>query len=226
MDFLLSIWDLIIHLDKHLAVLVQNYGPWVYGILFVIIFCETGLVVAPFLPGDSLLFIAGTLAAVSGSTVESGIHVHVVVVILIVAAVLGDALNYFIGTWAGPKLFSDNKARFLKKDHLDRAHAFYEKWGGVAIILARFTPFLRTYVPFVAGMSRMTYAKFTLYNITGGVMWVASLVYLGYFFGNIGWVKAHQGFIVIGIIALSLVPVAIGVIRAKIHLRVPASKPY
>ncbi len=222
MDFLLSVWDLILHLDKHLAVLLQNYGPWVYAILFAVIFCETGLVVTPFLPGDSLLFLAGALAASSttgsaGGT--TGLDVHVLAILLIIAAVLGDALNYFIGVWVGPKLFKDNNARFLKRDHLDKAHDFYEKWGGAAIILARFTPFLRTYVPFVAGMSRMTYAKFAFYNVTGGIVWVASLAYLGYFFGNIPWVKANQGFLVIGIILLSLMPIAIGFIKAKMQAK-------
>jgi len=219
MDFFLSIWDLILHLDKHLTMLLQNYGPWVYAILFAIIFCETGLVVTPFLPGDSLLFIAGALAATSSANGATGLDIHLLVILLMIAAVLGDALNYFIGAWAGPKLFKDNNARFLKRDHLDKAHDFYEKWGGAAIILARFTPFLRTYVPFVAGMSRMTYPKFALYNIAGGVVWVASLTYLGYFFGNIAWVKANQGFLVIGIIVLSLMPVAIGFIKAKMQVK-------
>lgn len=219
MDFFLSIWDLVLHLDKHLAMLLQNYGPWVYAILFAIIFCETGLVVTPFLPGDSLLFIAGALAATSSANGAMGLDIHLLVILLMIAAVLGDALNYFIGAWAGPKLFKDNNARFLKRDHLDKAHDFYEKWGGAAIILARFTPFLRTYVPFVAGMSRMTYPKFALYNIAGGVVWVASLTYLGYFFGNIAWVKANQGFLVIGIIVLSLMPVAIGFIKAKMQVK-------
>lgn len=209
MDLLLSFWDIIVHLDKHLAMLVQNYGPWIYAILFLIIFCETGLVITPFLPGDSLLFIAGALAA------TGGMDVHIVVVLLIIAAVLGDAVNYQIGAWAGPKIFKDDNARFLKKAHLAKAHAFYEKWGGAAIILARFTPFLRTYVPFVAGMSRMSYRKFALYNITGGIIWVASLTYLGYFFGNIPWVKANQGFMVIGIVIVSLIPVLIGIIKSR-----------
>ena len=209
MDLLLSFWDLIVHLDKHLAMLVQDYGVWIYAILFAIIFCETGLVVTPFLPGDSLLFIAGALAA------TGGMDVHFLVVLLIIAAVLGDAVNYQVGAWAGPKIFKDDNARYLKKSHLDKAHAFYEKWGGAAIILARFTPFLRTYVPFVAGMSRMSYPKFALYNITGGIIWVASLTYLGYFFGNIPWVKANQGFMVIGIVIVSLIPVLIGVIKSR-----------
>lgn len=209
MDLILSLWDLIVHLDKHLATMVQNYGVWIYAILFAIIFCETGLVVTPFLPGDSLLFIAGALAA------GGGMDVNLLVVLLIIAAVLGDAVNYAIGAWIGPRIFKDDKARFLKKSHLEKAHAFYEKWGGVAIILARFAPFLRTYVPFVAGMSRMTYAKFGLYNVVGGVLWVASLTYLGYFFGNIPWVKANQGFMVIGIVIVSLIPVLIGVLKAR-----------
>ena len=209
MDLLLSFWDIIVHLDKHLAMLVQNYGLWIYAILFVIIFCETGLVITPFLPGDSLLFIAGALAA------TGGMDVHILVALLIVAAVLGDAVNYQVGAWAGPRIFKDDNARYLKKSHLDKAHAFYEKWGGAAIILARFTPFLRTYVPFVAGMSRMSYRQFALYNITGGIVWVASLTYLGYFFGNIAWVKANQGFMVIGIVIVSLIPVLIGVIKSR-----------
>jgi membrane-associated protein len=209
MDLILSLWDLIVHLDRHLATMVQNYGPWIYAILFAIVFCETGLVITPFLPGDSLLFIAGALAA------GGGMDVNLLVVLLIIAAVLGDAVNYAIGAWFGPRLFKDDNARFLKKSHLDKAHAFYEKWGGAAIILARFTPFLRTYVPFVAGMSRMTYAKFGLYNVVGGVLWVASLTYLGYFFGNIPWVKANQGFMVIGIVIVSLIPVLIGVLKAR-----------
>ena len=209
MEILLSAWDLIVHLDKHLALLVQNYGPWVYVILFAIVFCETGLVVAPFLPGDSLLFIAGALAAIGG------MNVNLLVVVLIIAAVLGDAVNFQIGAWLGPKVFKDNEAKYLKRDHLEKAHAFYEKWGGAAIILARFTPFLRTYVPFVAGMARMTYAKFAAYNIAGGILWVASLTYVGFFFGNIPWIKANQGFIVIGIIVLSLIPVVIGALKSR-----------
>ena len=209
MDILLSAWDLIAHLDKHLALLVQNYGAWIYVILFAIIFCETGLIVAPFLPGDSLLFIAGALAAVGG------MDVNLLVVVLIIAAVLGDAVNFQVGAWLGPKVFKDNEARFLKRDHLEKAHAFYEKWGGAAIILARFTPFLRTYVPFVAGMARMTYGKFAAYNISGGILWVASLTYIGFFFGNIPWIKANQGFVVIGIIVLSLIPVVIGALKSR-----------
>jgi membrane-associated protein len=213
MDLLLSAWDLIAHLDTHLALLVQNYGAWVYAILFLIVFCETGLVVAPFLPGDSLLFIAGALAA------TGGMDVNLLVAVLIVAAVLGDAVNFHIGAWLGPKVFKDNEAKYLKRDHLDKAHAFYEKWGGAAIILARFTPFLRTYVPFVAGIARMTYAKFAFFNIVGGVLWVASLTYIGFFFGNIPWIKTNQGFVVIAIIVLSLIPVVIGALKSRAESR-------
>jgi membrane-associated protein len=216
MDAFLSLWDLFVHLDKHLAVLVQNYGLWIYAILFAIIFCETGLVVMPFLPGDSLLFIAGAIAA------AGGMNVHLLVILLIVAAVLGDAVNYHVGRWLGPRMFRDDSARFLKRSHLEKAHEFYEKWGGVAIIMARFAPFLRTYVPFVAGMSRMTYAKFALYNVTGGILWVGLVTYLGYFFGNIPWVKSNQGLVSIGIIAVSLIPVLIGLIKARQEKRVGA----
>jgi membrane-associated protein len=216
MDAFLSLWDLFVHLDKHLAVLVQNYGLWIYAILFAIIFCETGLVVMPFLPGDSLLFIAGAIAA------AGGMNVHLLVILLIVAAVLGDAVNYHVGRWLGPRMFRDDSARFLKRSHLEKAHEFYEKWGGVAIIMARFAPFLRTYVPFVAGMSRMTYAKFALYNVTGGILWVGLVTCLGYFFGNIPWVKSNQGLVSIGIIAVSLIPVLIGLIKARQEKRVGA----
>ncbi len=216
MDILHSVFDLVLHLDQHLALLVQNYGAWIYLILFAIIFCETGLVVAPFLPGDSLLFIAGALAA------AGGMNVHLLVGVLILAAVLGDLVNFHVGAWLGPRLFRDNDAKYLKREHLEKAHAFYEKWGGVAIILARFTPFLRTYVPFVAGMARMTYAKFAVYNIVGGVIWVAALAYIGYFFGNIPWIKANQGFMVIGIVVLSLVPVVIGALKSRVESKQPA----
>ena len=209
MEWLLMAVDVVLHLNRYLEGWVTQYGVWIYAILFLIIFAETGLVVAPFLPGDSLLFIAGGLAA------AGGMDVHLLVFVLIIAAILGDAVNYRVGAWIGPSVFKDNNAKYLKRDHLDKAHDFYEKWGGAAIILARFTPFLRTYVPFVAGLSRMTYAKFSLFNITGGCLWVASLTYLGYFFGNIPWVKSNQGLVVIGIVVLSLIPVVYGVLKAR-----------
>jgi membrane-associated protein len=209
MELLLTAIDVVLNLNRYLAGWVTEYGPWIYAILFLVIFAETGLIVTPFLPGDSLLFIAGALAA------AGGMDVHLLVVLLIIAAILGDAVNYRVGAWLGPSLFKDNDARYLKREYLDKAHDFYEKWGGLAIILARFTPFLRTYVPFVAGMSRMTYAKFATYNVVGGILWVASLTYLGYFFGNIPWVKANQGLVVIGIVILSLLPAIYGLIRSR-----------
>lgn len=215
MEFLTFAWDLVVHLDKHLALLVQTWGGWIYVLLFAIIFCETGLVVTPFLPGDSLLFICGALAAVGG------MDVHLLVMLLIIAAVLGDAVNYRVGAWLGPRVFKDENARWLKPQHLRTAHAFYEKWGGIAILLARFAPFLRTYVPFVAGLSAMTYAKFALYNVTGAVIWVASVTYLGYFFGNVPWIRANQGFLVIGIVAISLLPVVIGIAKARLEAARP-----
>jgi len=209
MELLLTAIDVVLNLNRYLAGWVNEYGPWIYAILFLVIFAETGLIVTPFLPGDSLLFIAGALAA------AGGMDVHLLVVLLIIAAILGDAVNYRVGAWLGPSLFKDNNARYLKRDYLDKAHDFYEKWGGLAIILARFTPFLRTYVPFVAGMSRMTYAKFATYNVVGGILWVASLTYLGYFFGNIPWVKSNQGLVVIGIVILSLLPAIYGLIKSR-----------
>jgi membrane-associated protein len=209
LDILLSAWDLIVHLDKHLALLVQNYGGWVYLILFAIVFCETGLVVTPFLPGDSLLFIAGSLVAVGD------LNVHVLVLLLFVAAVLGNLSNYAIGHFFGQRFFVDRNARFLNPEYLQKTHAFYEKWGPAAVIVARFAPFLRTYVPFVAGMGAMSRTAFVTYTVIGAAAWVGALVYLGYFFGNIPWIKANQGFLVIGIVLLSLLPVAIGIIKAR-----------
>jgi membrane-associated protein len=209
MELLLTAIDVVLNLNRYLAGWVTEYGPWIYAILFLVVFAETGLIVTPFLPGDSLLFIAGSLAA------AGGMDVHLLVFVLTVAAILGDAVNYRVGAWLGPSLFKDNNARYLKRDYLDKAHDFYEKWGGFAIILARFTPFLRTYVPFVAGMSRMTYAKFATYNVTGGILWVASLTYLGYFFGNIPWIKTNQGLVVIGIVILSLLPAIYGLVKSR-----------
>jgi membrane-associated protein len=199
----MNLLDIVLHLDVHLLKLVADYGVWVYGILFAIIFSETGFVVTPFLPGDSLLFVAGTLAAVGG------IDVHVVVVTLILAAVLGNSANYAIGRWLGKTFFRDRGSKWLNPDHLERTHAFFEKHGGMAVVISRFVPIIRTYVPFVAGLGAMTPATFTAYNVAGAVAWVASLTYAGYFFGNIAWVKQNLTFIILGIIAVSLIPVAL-----------------
>lgn len=209
MELLAGFVDLVLHLDVHLAALIQQYGTWVYAILFAIIFAETGLVVTPFLPGDSLLFVAGALAAVGG------INVHLVVATLIVAAVLGNTTNYAIGHWLGKTFFRDRGARWLNPEYLERTHAFYEKHGGMAVVISRFVPILRTYVPFVAGLGAMTPARFTAYNVAGAVAWIASLTYAGYFFGNIPWVKQNLTFIILGIIAVSLIPVVVAAVRAR-----------
>lgn len=215
MEWLSAAIDLILHLDRHLAVWIAAYGAWIYVILFIIVFAETGLVVAPFLPGDSLLFIAGSLAAVGN------MDVHLLVLVLAVAAISGNVCNYEIGRYFGARFFVNDKARFLNPNHLQRTHAFFERWGAVAVVLARFVPFLRTYVPFVAGMAKMTRAKYVAYTVFGAAAWVGSLVYLGYFFGNIPWIKQNQGLLVIAIIALSLLPILIAAVKSKFTAQLP-----
>ena len=209
MEFLAAFIDIALHLDKHLQALIQNYGVWIYAILFLIIFCETGLVVTPFLPGDSLLFVAGALAA-AGS-----MNVHLLAVLLIVAAILGDAVNYAFGRYLGPKVFHDEKARFLNRRHLMAAHDFYVRHGGKTIIIARFIPIIRTYAPFVAGIASMPYPRFALFNVTGAILWVVSLAYAGYFFGNVPWVKKNLTLVIIGIVILSILPGIIEFARHK-----------
>ncbi len=211
MEIILWVWDLLVHLDRHLAAVLQSYGPWVYLLLFAIIFCETGLVVTPFLPGDSLLFIAGTLAA------SGGIDVHLLALLLSVAAVLGNTVNYSIGRFAGPKVFQREHSRFLDRRALDRAHAFYEKYGGTTIIITRFVPILRTFAPFVAGIARMTYLKFTAYNVAGGLAWVLSLLYAGYWFGNVEFVRQNLTAVIFGIIGLSLLPLVFQFLRYRLR---------
>ena len=209
MDLLFSGWDLIVHLDRHLAALLQQYGAWVYVLLFAIIFCETGLVVTPFLPGDSLLFIAGALAA------GGGIDVHVLALVLVAAAVLGNTVNYSVGRFIGPKVWEDS--RFFNKRALERAHAFYEKHGGKTIIITRFVPVLRTFAPFVAGIARMTYLNFTAYNVAGALAWVLLLLYAGYWFGNVPFVKENLTWVILGIIAVSLLPLAFEYLRHRLN---------
>jgi membrane-associated protein len=209
LELLLFFWDLLRHLDDHLAALIQQYGPWVYAILFLIIFCETGLVVTPFLPGDSLLFVAGTLWAVSD------MNVHALAALLIVAAILGDAVNYSVGAYIGPKVFQWEDSRWFNRKALDAAHAFYEKHGGKTIIIARFVPLVRTFAPFVAGVGRMTYARFALFNVTGAVLWVVSLVYAGYFFGNIPIIRDNLTIVIFVIIGISLLPIVVEWLRAR-----------
>jgi len=209
-DLLLSGWDLLFHLDRHLAVLLQQHGAWVYLLLFVIIFCETGLVVTPFLPGDSLLFIAGALAA------GGAIDVHLLALLLVAAAVLGNTVNYSIGRYIGPKVFHWEESRFFNRRALDRAHAFYEKHGGKTIVITRFVPILRTFAPFVAGIARMTYLSFTAYNLAGALAWVLSLLYAGYWFGNVPFVNHNLTWVILGIVVLSVTPLAFEYVRQRL----------
>ena len=211
MEILAQFIDIVLHLDKHLAILVQQYGLWIYGILFVIIFSETGFVVTPFLPGDSLLFVAGALAALG----EGGMDIFVLIVVLSVAAILGNTVNYHIGRYLGPKVFHWENSRFFNRAALLKTHAFYEVHGGKTLVISRFLPLFRTFAPFVAGIGAMSYAKFTLFNLAGAIAWVASLCLAGYWLGNIPWVKANLSLIIIGIIVVSLVPVAIGWLKHR-----------
>ncbi|OAM30886.1 MULTISPECIES: DedA family protein [Eikenella] len=201
--------DFVLHIDQHLIELTQSYGVWIYAILFLIVFCETGLVVTPFLPGDSLLFAAGAVAALGG------MNVHLAAALLLAAAVIGDAVNFAIGKYFGEKLFSKPDSRIFKREYLDKTHAFYEKYGGKTIILARFVPIVRTFAPFVAGMGDMHYGRFIRYNIIGAVLWVGLLTYAGYFFGELPVVKNNFGLVVIGIIVISVLPMAVEIARAK-----------
>lgn len=213
MEILLFFWELLVHLDRHLAELVRDFGPWIYAILFAIIFAETGLVVTPFLPGDSLLFVAGGLAALGG------MNVHLLVVLLVVAAILGDAVNYAFGRYLGRHFFTDRRSRLLNPAHLERAHAFYERHGGKSIVIARFVPIVRTYVPFVAGMAEMAYPRFAFFNVSGALLWVVSLCYAGYFFGNLPFVQKNLTLIIFGIIGASLLPIVWAAARARLAAR-------
>jgi len=203
--------DVFLHLDRHLGDWSQALGPWLYFLLFAIVFCETGLVVTPFLPGDSLLFAVGALASVP----NSGVSVWVAAALLIAAAVLGDAVNYAVGANMGPKVFSREDSRWLRKEHLQRTHAFYEKYGAKTIILARFVPIVRTFAPFVAGVGSMTYARFATYNIIGAVAWVLSLLLAGYFFGQIPTVKRNFHIVIVAIIVISILPIVFEFLRAR-----------
>lgn len=210
MDIILQLFDFILHIDKHLSVFLADYGLWIYAILFLIIFVETGLVVMPFLPGDSLLFAVGALASFTGA-----LNPALLITLLFIAAVLGDTLNYHIGKFIGPKVFEKNY-RFINKDYLFKTQAFFDKHGGKTIIFARFLPFARTFAPFVAGAGGMNYKKFISYNIIGGFVWITSFVLLGYFFGNQPAIKENFTYVVFGIIGFSVLPVVIGFIKQKI----------
>ena len=204
MEYLAFFIDIVLHLDKHLALLVQQYGTWIYAILFTVIFLETGVVVTPFLPGDSLLFVAGALAALGG------MDIFVLILVLFVAAGLGDFVNYRIGNYLGPKVFHWEQSRFFNKEALVKTHIFYEKHGGKTLVIARFLPLLRTFAPFVAGIGSMSWPSFTFYNLIGGLAWVVSLSLAGYFFGNLPWVQENLSAVIIGIIVVSMIPVVVG----------------
>ncbi|MEF9672070.1 DedA family protein [Pseudomonas sp. MWU13-2100] len=201
--------DIVLHLDVYLDMLVNNYGPWIYAILFLVIFCETGLVVMPFLPGDSLLFIAGAVAA------GGGMDPVLLAGLLMLAAILGDSTNYIIGRTAGEKLFSNPNSKIFRRDYLQKTHDFYDRHGGKTVTLARFLPILRTFAPFVAGVGKMPYPRFFLFSLLGTVLWVGGLVTLGYFFGNVPFIKKNLSLLVVGIILLSLLPMIIGVVRSR-----------
>ena len=203
--------DLVMHLDVHLNSLIVTYQLWTYLILFAVIFCETGLVITPFLPGDSLLFATGALAA----SPSSPLHVGWLFLVLGAAAVIGDTVNYWIGHAIGPKIFEQQKIRFLKKEHLERTHLFYEKYGGITIVLARFIPIIRTFAPFVAGIGRMSYWRFIIYNVCGGIAWVAIFVFGGYFFGNLPVVKRNFTVAIMAIIFISVLPGLIEYLRQR-----------
>ena len=204
MELLAYFLDIVLHLDKHLAALVQQYGLWVYAILFAIIFSETGFVVTPFLPGDSLLFVAGALAALGG------MDIGVLIGVLIAAAALGNMLNYQIGRFIGPKVFQWEDSRFFNKVALEKTHAFYAKHGGKTLVISRFLPLFRTFAPFVAGVGAMSYPRFAFFNLIGAICWVGSLTLAGFFFGNLPWVQQNLTAVILGIIAVSMIPVVIG----------------
>lgn len=214
MDFSQLI-DIFLHLDKHLAAVVETYGPLVYGLLFLIVFVETGVVVMPFLPGDSLLFVAGTLAGIGA------LDLPLLLIVLFAAAVIGDNTNYWIGRWFGGKVlhWGESAPRFFNRGAYENAHAFYERWGGLTMTLARFIPLVRTFAPFVAGVARMTYLRYFLFDLLGGVVWVVSLCLAGYWFGNLPVVKNNLTLVVLAIIGLSLLPIVIGWLRSRLARR-------
>ena len=209
MELLSQFLDVILHLDVHLRELAQTYGAWVYAILFLIVFFETGVVVTPFLPGDSLLFVAGTIAA------AGQMNIHAMALLLIAAAIAGDSLNYAIGHYLGPKVFRFEQSRFFRRAYIDRTRAFFDRHGGKAIILARFVPIVRTYAPFVAGIGAMQYRRFLMFNVTGAVLWVALLSYAGYFFGNLPVIRDNLTAVIFSIILLSIMPGVVEIWRAK-----------
>jgi membrane-associated protein len=219
MDFIWNIFEFALHFDRYLEVFVQQYGFLTYAILFAIIFCETGLVVTPFLPGDSLLFAAGALSA----SLNTGgmLNPFLLIVVLSIAAIAGDTVNYLIGAYIGPRVFERN-SRFLKKEYLDRTNEFYKKYGGKTIILARFVPIVRTFAPFVAGVGKMNYRRFIAFNVVGGIVWVTIFITLGALFGNIPFVKNNFEIVTLGIVFISILPMIVEFVRARRRPKVPA----
>jgi membrane-associated protein len=209
MEPLKKLIDILLHLDKYLKDLVPEYGVWIYAILFLIIFCETGLVVTPFLPGDSLLFAIGALAG------AGALDLWVILISLTIAAILGDTVNYWIGHFFGPKIFKSEGSRWMNRKHLDKTHSFYERYGGKTIIIARFVPIVRTFAPFVAGIGRMTYTRFMSYNVFGGILWVFSMTLAGYFFGGLDFVKKNFSLVILFIIFISILPAIIEFFRER-----------
>ena len=209
MEILSSFIDIVLHLDRHLQALVANYGVWIYLILFAIIFCETGLVVTPFLPGDSLLFVAGAVAA------GGGMDVHTLFAVLALASFSGDNTNYWIGRFAGPRIFTRKGSLLFNPEHLERTHRFYERYGGKTVLIARFVPIVRTFAPFVGGMGKMAYSRFLGYSFTGAVLWIGSLTYAGYFFGNLPLVRDHLSIVIVAIVVISILPGVIEFLRAR-----------
>ncbi|MCJ7439978.1 MAG: DedA family protein [Thermoanaerobaculaceae bacterium] len=213
MGFVPQVIDLVLHVDKYLDLIIQQYGLLTYVLLFVIVFCETGLVVTPFLPGDSLLFAVGAFAA------RGSLDVVVALVVLAAAAILGDTVNYWIGAVVGPKVFHKENVRFLNRRHLDRTHEFYERYGGKTIVIARFVPIVRTFAPFVAGIGKMTYGRFLYYNVFGGLLWVLLFVLGGFYFGNIGIVRRNFSLVIIAIVLISILPGVIEALRQRARSR-------
>jgi membrane-associated protein len=209
-ELLAKFFDLLVHLDKHLLDIARDYGPGIYAFLFLIVFCETGLVVTPFLPGDSLLFVAGTLAA------GGVMNVHALVLLLIAAAVIGDSVNFAIGRWIGPRVFRYDDSWFFKKAYVERTHRYFERYGGRTIIIARFVPVVRTYAPFVAGVGAMPYRRFFFFNVAGAVLWVTLIAYAGYLFGQVPAVQKNLTLVIFGIILLSISPAIIEVMRHRV----------
>jgi membrane-associated protein len=209
MEEIKTLLDFILHIDRHIGSLIGAYGHWTYLILFVIVFMETGLVVTPFLPGDSLLFAAGTFCALGA------LDLNKIILLLSFAAILGDTVNYWVGAIVGPKVFKREDVRFLNRKHLERTHQFYEKYGGKTIVIARFVPIVRTFAPFVAGIGKMTYGRFLFYNVSGGILWVTVFASAGYYFGNIPFVKSNFSFVIIAIVIMSIMPGIVEFLRVR-----------